>query len=390
MQRDKGGNYHLSLSGADHFSIGVRHGEALTEVIDTALARFRAWLDSRFEMSAERFIGRVVSESAYLDAWKQHAPHLVDELHGISDGAGQEFDHLFAFNLLEELLDYDPGKPGGQSSAPAHCTTFAIAGQRGKQSILAENMDWADYFDGAQTVFLVQYPKSELQLLMYGFAGTVSGIGVSNYGTGVAVNTILNTQVRTRNEGGITCMATQRLLLEQSSLEGALKCLRSLPHSYGVNYMLADSTRVVSAEASKNDVVSYYTTNGKPYVAHTNHALRSGDLMPYGDHFDGRNSTTSPSIANTVERLSSVTEAIESGLDAFDHRAASALLKAHPVRVAADNGSEFVTLQSMIAEFGDEISMLVSAPTLSDQYQTYRIADVRSTDASRARLGESR
>ncbi|NIB38777.1 hypothetical protein HBA55_04225 [Pseudomaricurvus alkylphenolicus] len=368
MQRDLGGNFYLELSGDSHLEIGRQHGEILKSPIAESLANFKAWLGSRISESPDELIERLVTQSNYLASWEQYAPHLLAELRGIADGSQQPFNQIFAFNLLEEVLDVVIKKGPGA----AHCTTFSVVNRKSRDNILAENMDWANYYNGAQAVIRIRYPQSDLELLMYGFAGTVSGIGVNNQGLGVAVNTVLNTKSRSWSEGGLTCMATQRLILEHDELDSAAQFLQSVPHSYGMNYMIANASGALSVEVSRNDVAVIEPTIARPYLAHSNHALKSHDLASVNNYFQGREAVTSPSVAHTVERLECTVDAIEANADAFDSSSAAALLGTAPVKANADPDLGIQTLQSMIIEFGESRAARFMNPDYSDTYQAYQ------------------
>ena len=88
---------------------GRIHGEEVRQVIDGLL---RAWYEdlgsfglegqSEFVNDPEEYLKEFLSESSYMKSIKRWAPDLLEEVRGIAEGAGQSFETMLAFQLLDE------------------------------------------------------------------------------------------------------------------------------------------------------------------------------------------------------------------------------------------------------------------------------------------------
>src|SRR4051794_5574231 len=80
---------------------GRGHGEALRELIQRGL---EIWFDRlpRSGGSPQQLIDEFMAGSDHLRAAEQWTPAVVEEIRGISEGAGVAFETMFAYNLADE------------------------------------------------------------------------------------------------------------------------------------------------------------------------------------------------------------------------------------------------------------------------------------------------
>lgn len=66
---------------------------------------------------------------------KQWTPDLYEEVRGIADGAGQPFNDVMAFNLVDEYWVYL------DDLRNHHCSGMGVPAREGQPAYIAQNMD---------------------------------------------------------------------------------------------------------------------------------------------------------------------------------------------------------------------------------------------------------
>jgi hypothetical protein len=180
-------------------------------------------------------------------------PHLVEELRGYADGAGAEFDDLFALSLEEEPLE----------TGPARCTTAITNGG----SLVAHNEDWdADAMD---SICVVEKTLPGLTILELFYLNTLGGnsISINSHGFVQTINTMTHADRRP----GIPRNVVARWLSETRSPDADYERLAGLRRSAGYCHTLLDVRgKIWSIECTA--ARQTLTRPGSPFV-HTNHYL---------------------------------------------------------------------------------------------------------------------
>ena len=91
---------YLVLEGSP-YECGHRHGKALKEQIHSLVQLWKADIKKRYS-DPELFIKRFVEETGYRRAIEKRVPGLIEEIKGIADGAGLDFNTAFAFQFGDE------------------------------------------------------------------------------------------------------------------------------------------------------------------------------------------------------------------------------------------------------------------------------------------------
>ena len=68
------------------------HGKTLKDAIQELVKLWKEDLAQRFKTDANTFIQRFVKQSNYLPAIKKWTPDLLDEIKGLAEGSGLDFD----------------------------------------------------------------------------------------------------------------------------------------------------------------------------------------------------------------------------------------------------------------------------------------------------------
>ncbi len=89
------------LSGGAR-EMGRMHGEELRDVIGETMGRWKEALARESGLTAETYLDRFVEETNFVPAIDRWAPHLLEEVRGIAEGADQSFRDVYAYQLIDE------------------------------------------------------------------------------------------------------------------------------------------------------------------------------------------------------------------------------------------------------------------------------------------------
>jgi hypothetical protein len=251
---------------------GRAHGEQLRGRIADALERWDADVGERMGVQAAEHVAGLLASTRFLPAIESHTPDLLEEVRGISEGAGVSFERILAYNLMDEEWWYS------QAAGRRHgCSLVAVAGGAGRGALLAQNMDLPDVMDGGQTILRSTGPDGSCSVVLTA-AGLIGLTGCSSDGVGVCVNTL---SMLNHSSEGLPVAFVMRGLLERRSLAGAEAFLRAVPHASGQHYAIGAGDEVAGFECSAGGVVA--SDGGERRFWHTNHPLASRDLDPADD-----------------------------------------------------------------------------------------------------------
>src|SRR3954454_8784693 len=100
------------------------HGEHMRGLIADGIDRWRESIGSTHGLNPNDYIAAFVAGTNYLPAIQRWTPDLFAELKGIARGAGQRWEWILAFNLLDE--EWTWSKKQGQVLPPG-CTAVGFA-----------------------------------------------------------------------------------------------------------------------------------------------------------------------------------------------------------------------------------------------------------------------
>ncbi len=222
----------LQLRG-DHYQIGRTYGQACAQQIRTVLGTVYDMVERRLGTDAS---WARQEARKYLPYVEELTPHLVEEIHGLADGADIDFLDALAIQCRTELAYKGDGQ----------CTSFAVTGDLTQDGglIVGQNVDWLAVMDHS-SVILHLMPEGGPQLLIYANAGLLGYPGMNSAGLVLCLNMLVS-------DGwtyGLPSILLMRAMLEQTSIEAAERLLARWPRSSSRNYLLADrSGRAVDFE----------------------------------------------------------------------------------------------------------------------------------------------
>ena len=337
----RGGIYYIVLDGESPYVRGYQHGKALEFPINMALRNFKEWLRSNAGIKdSARLIQEFAKTTGHLRSVKEHTPDLVEEMQGIADGAGVDFNVLFVYQSFDELFLFLM-ESGALDRADGHCTTTAVYGRDGKSNYVTHNNDIPTYHEGVVTVLLIRYPDSDLEILQSTFAGQIAQNGVNNRGLGVGMNTVADLP-KTRT--GIPVSFNVRKILECKDRHEAAAYLQRIEAGTAMNYMICDRNKAISVETWEREskVIDRFTGQ---FAVHTNHSLQENAPVT----FEMDASSGGGSYGFTHQRLELAMKTLTEQADKIGFDAIRKLKSTRPILVNPGKPTGR-TLQCMIVE----------------------------------------
>ena len=201
---------------------------------------------------AERFMPAVAS----------FAPHLLEEMRGIAEGAECDVREIVAINARTELMYGVTHRP--------ECTSIAISGAASADghTRIAQNWDWHPSLVGTLVLWLVRRGDGP-DVLTLTEAGIVGKIGVNTAGLAMCIN-LLRSDSDSDGPAAPMHVILRRVLEDARSIEEAIALIGDTPRCTSCNHMLADrSGEIADVEATPAGQWVHRPVEG--LLTHTNH-----------------------------------------------------------------------------------------------------------------------
>jgi len=140
-------------------------------------------IQKMYKMDPEIFISEFTKKTDFISSIKKHTPNILKELEGIADGAGIDFNTMYAFQLVDEFWVIGP------ELAQNRCTSFGVKKSIKNPSFTAQTLD-IPFFHGYQTLIHMKDPKNDMETFLLTFPGFVAANGMNDRPVSVCVNAI--------------------------------------------------------------------------------------------------------------------------------------------------------------------------------------------------------
>ena len=297
------------------------------------------------------------------------APAVLQEMHGIAEGAGIDFDAVLALNCRSELMF----SAARQGKALSECTSFAVAPQASADGhmLLGQNWDWVPF--AREVCVLVEVRRTDgPDFVTIVEAGMLAKIGFNAAGLGLCTNTLVSAQDAGRR--GVPYHVMLRVLLDAASVDEAARLLASAERAISANYLVADrSGAAANFETTSGGADAVRTTRPEQgLLAHANHFLApefvAGDRYvansPHSlTRLDAMRAGLAGGGALSVERLQEILR---------DHRHAPNGICSHPDPAAHPLYAR-TTVASVIADLTSGEAWMTAGPPCGESYVRYTL-----------------
>jgi hypothetical protein len=261
----------VDLSGTP-YQMGQVHGQTLKTEIRDLVERWKKDLEKTYGVEAEVFIREFLKKTDFKPAMERWTPGLLDEVRGISDGAGIDFDTIYAYQLIDEVWAIGPDVD------LAKCTSIGASKRSGKPAIVSQTLDIPAFYHGYQTVLRIRDARDEgLETLVFTIPGVVAANGLNSRSIGVCVNAVTQLAYSPK---GLPVDFIIRGILRQRTFEDALKFLQDVQPAAPQTYVLGGPSEAAVFERSAGKMSVFVPFAGAEFSYHTNHPLVNDDYDP--------------------------------------------------------------------------------------------------------------
>jgi len=357
----------ITVSGTG-YERGLQHGKQLSTEIGDIIAAWKANTEAALGRDADLVLAEFFEYADFTGAIKKWTPDLYEEIRGIAEGSGRDFEEIFVLNLLDEFWVFIDNLENH------HCTGVGVPAAGSSPAYIAQNMDLEEYTDGFQVVMRIPGNDQDPEQLILTHPGLIALNGLNDGGVGVCVNTLMQLKASSK---GLPVAFVIRAVTRQTDREEILDFIQRVDHASGQNYIIGIRDEVFDFEASANRVVRFNPGNANGSVYHTNHPLVNDDVKPWYAKDDPtlpREQRSEPGNSEfrfeAAEHRMSTATAVEDAtiadtLRSRDHQQ-------HPVcRTNQGRGAGF-TFASVIMTLSDPANLqIVAGPPDEGDYSSY-------------------
>ena len=318
------------------YKIGQRCKSRIERLIETSKRKYSSITGRPFEY----FIRR---SERMLDICRKGYGKYIEEIKGITDGAGVDFDEYFALNFEDEVIDF-----------AEKCTTLCL--KNGDDVYLGHNEDWTnDFLDKLYILKLKQRGKPDVLFLSY--LGPPQFIIASLNSAGIAFT---GNSLYITHKLGIPEALMLRAMADAKNVKEAVSDLIVKPREMGMNSMIISRDKVVDVENSLNK--SAVIEVKKDWFVHTNHPLKLK-----GEHYKNslvRYNRASEILENADDKNINLIKKILS-----DHRNSPYSVCRH-----SKKNSEWATIASVIIDIARMRMLISHGNPCKNEFREYRLS----------------
>lgn len=266
-------HFYAELSGTP-YEIGYGHGSLAKEYVMNSLHSYQ---DMFLDHSGVKWEDAKRTAPRFIPAIQSYDPDMLEEMRGVADGAGVDFEDILTLNTRSEVLM--TMKLGEKKVLRDGCTNIAVSPERTKNghTYLAHNWDWKNSQKASIVVFKIRQ-KEKPDILMITEAGIIGKFGVNEYGIGVAMNALCTPT----DAVGVPLHCVLRGILNSKSLGDAIQAIAAFPNACPANYLMASGCgEVVDCERMPDDYEIIYPDDH--ILVHANHITSLKLKMKYED-----------------------------------------------------------------------------------------------------------
>jgi len=346
---------HHRLQGTPR-EVGRQHGEALRSMI-------RAHLELIYTQGAQR--SNLVPETARRWALAfgpmigDAAPHFLEEIEGVAEGAGIERAEALLLQVRQEVAHV-----ARFGAVDLECTSFAVSGPytRAGTTFAGQNADLAGGIEAFSAVltFAVTGKPAVMMLVP---AGQISYLGISSEGLSADANFLRSAGWRT----GFPRYLLTRLAIEQPTLKAAVDAALTPRRASSRNLLLADRTgAMVDIETTAQE---HGLAWGDGCLVHANHHVLPG--------MGGHETATAEELHNSGCRQDRIAALMEEHRGRIDATVLKTVLRDHanrPHSICAHPGERVsYSFASIVSDLEAGAMEVAVGPPCEHDYVRYEV-----------------
>jgi predicted choloylglycine hydrolase len=260
------GNLKVLVLEGTPYERGLQHGTALKKEIHELVQLWKEDIQKTYKTEADVFIKKFLAATHFDTAIKKWTPELWDELKGISEASGLDFDTVFAFQLVDEMWVI------GRDVQVEKCTTIGLEKTEKHPAMVAQNLDIPPFYHGFQALLHIKDPEQALETYLFTFPGFIAANGLNSRSVAVVVNAV---QQLEHSRDGLPVAFVIRGILQRRSYSEALQFIKTIKHGAPQNYMIGDADDMGSFECATTHVNEFIPFENASFTYHTNHPLKN-------------------------------------------------------------------------------------------------------------------
>jgi len=247
------------------YNRGLLHGQILKEEIKIIIDKWIAKTEAMTGMDFDSIKIYFLDKNRYKDAILRWNPELLNEVEGIAEGSGIDFETIFLFQIGEELESYL------SSINLFKCTSIAVNKSENTPCLVAQNMDPPDFLHGFPTLLHIKHDSSNLESYVFTSPGLIALNGMNNKAIGIVANGLPNLY---SNLEGLPVAFIIRTVLEKTTFEDGMNFLFNVKHAKAQNYILGGPNEAVCLECFDDTVAKFIPYKNSNITFHTNNYLK--------------------------------------------------------------------------------------------------------------------
>lgn len=360
----------IELKG-NGYERGFRHGTLLKKEIGEVYAKWKANIYKDTKRDADSVNREFLASTTFPALIQRWTPDLWQELKGLSDGSGQPFEDVLAFQLVDEYWGYLDRIAHIQKE---HCSAMGMAATRERPAYVAQNIDLDTYMHGYQVLLHLAPTATTPEQYLVACAGQLGFAGMNSKGVGVVVNALLDLK---NAVDGLPVAFIIREMLNKEKADDILSFLQTVKHASGQNYLIGIRDSVYDYEASANQVVRFLPEQNSGLVYHTNHSLVNHDIKPWFEAYHQRILAGNSQKGNSETRYAALQQRLALPFEGLTATIIKQTLRSKdhskfPVCVSFKPDATAFTFSSVVFTLTGKraIELTLGAPDASD-YQKY-------------------
>lgn len=247
----EGTPYEIGLQEGTHFKVQIQGS------IDCYKQMF--WDYSNLSWERAKELSR-----QFIPVIEEYNKDYLDEMRGIAEGSGFEFEDILALNCRSELVfvgkEFDKIDGG--------CTSIGVTAEAGADgnTYLAHNWDWKTSQRSSMIMMKIKQKNGKPTIFMVTEAGIIGKTGFNSAGICLYLNALSTNQA----PAGLPLHMAMRGILDCETLAEAIQTATKMPLGCCANFMIGHKNgEIIDLEIENEDFDVLYPQ--EHLIVHTNH-----------------------------------------------------------------------------------------------------------------------